>query len=214
MSTFSLNTHHLIINDVDIYFSKYDIIQIVNKCNIGEIFDVSLSIGSTKFTNNAIIFITQWKTTNKVNAIKRTIINGKCLKIPYDDKGFVWEASLYDPIKTCINNKHKPSKKTKRSNKRKCTTNTNTNNNANANANAIANIMDYANSTSKVNDVIDNNDNDNDNANDNANANASKSLSTTTRKFNKDACYIDINYGDLSKYIMPKRRILSKTIKK
>lgn len=98
---FSLNHPHFIIRDMDIYFTKDVIIQHIRKHKLGEIFDISILPGTTKFTNNVIVYMKKWKYSDYATNFKTDLINGKSVKIYYAKKDF-WNATLYDPTKNVI----------------------------------------------------------------------------------------------------------------
>ncbi len=95
---FSLNQPHLFIRDMDIYFTKQEIINCIAKYNFGEIYDCSILPGTTKFTNNVIIYIKKWGRAEYTIAAKTRLTNGQSIKLYYDELD-CWKATSYDPTK-------------------------------------------------------------------------------------------------------------------
>lgn len=95
---FSQNQLHLFIRDIDIYFTKTKIINCITKYNFGEIYDCSILPGTTKFTNNVIIYIKKWGSTNYSVSVRNRLTNGKSIKIYYDNMD-CWKATSFDSTK-------------------------------------------------------------------------------------------------------------------
>ena len=83
---------------MDIYFTKTNIMDCITKYKFGDIYDCSILPGTTKFTNNVIIYIKKWGRGEYPVAAKTRLSNGRSIKIYYNNMD-CWKATSYDPTK-------------------------------------------------------------------------------------------------------------------
>lgn len=95
---FSLKHPHLLIRNVDKQFTKQNIITIINNLQIGKIYNISVSSGSTKHTNNIVVFMNKWNSSLYANECKEVLYHQKYFNVYYNTNEF-WKVGLYDPTK-------------------------------------------------------------------------------------------------------------------
>ena len=184
---FSLNHSHLFIRDMDIYFTKTNIMDCIAKYNFGEIYDCSILPGTTKFTNNVIIYIKKWGRGEYPVAAKTRLSNGQSIKIYYNNMD-CWKATSYDPTKQ-VALKLKIANNIAeiiRFGQMHIDTNTNSNTNTNTNSNT--------------------------NTNTNSNTNTNTNITLPHCEDTLRNSYIEINYGDCHKILPPRRRVCKKKV--
>lgn len=95
---FSLKHPHLLICNVDKQFTKQNIINIINNLQIGKIHDISVLSGSSKHTNNIVVFMNKWNSSLYANECKDVLYYKQYFNVYYNTNEF-WKVGLYDPTK-------------------------------------------------------------------------------------------------------------------